>query len=163
MSTPGSPVSLRDVQPDDLPIFYEYEQDPLARHMVAFAPDTYDDRAAFDKRWRKILDNTAVLKQTIVYEGAVAGQILSFEIGGQREVGYWLGRDFWGKGIATRALELMLALETTRPLHARVAKDNLASRRVLEKCGFSICGEDKGFAAARGKEVEEWIMCLEGE
>lgn len=48
-----------------------------------------------------------------------------------------------------------------RPLYARVVKDNLASQRVLQKCGFTICGENKGFANARGKEVEEFIMRLQ--
>ena len=47
-----------------------------------------------------------------------------------------------------------------RPMYARVVKDNIASLRVLEKCGFTICGEGKGFAYARGEEVEEFILRL---
>jgi RimJ/RimL family protein N-acetyltransferase len=48
-----------------------------------------------------------------------------------------------------------------RPLYARAAKDNLPSIRVLEKCGFKIISEDKGFSNARGKVVEEFILSLE--
>jgi RimJ/RimL family protein N-acetyltransferase len=47
-----------------------------------------------------------------------------------------------------------------RPIYARVAKDNVASLRVLEKCGFTITGQAKGFANARGEEIEEWILEL---
>lgn len=47
-----------------------------------------------------------------------------------------------------------------RPLYARAVKDNIASIRVLEKCGFVLSGEDKGFSNARSKEVEEFILKL---
>ncbi|MDX6482371.1 MAG: hypothetical protein QOE95_142, partial [Gaiellaceae bacterium] len=40
------------------------------------------------------------------------------------------------------------------------AKDNVASLRVLEKCGFKIVGEGKGFSNARGEEVEEFLLEL---
>ena len=76
---------------------------------------------------------------------------------------YWLGREFWGKGIATWALTEFLVFEQCRPIYARVAKDNLASLRVLQKCGFVITGEDKGFANARGQETEEYILIKEKE
>jgi RimJ/RimL family protein N-acetyltransferase len=89
----------------------------------------------------------------------VIGHVLSYEQSGRPEVSYWLGRDFWGRGLATRALSDFLArVNQKRPIYARVAKDNLRSLRVLEKCGFRITGEDKGFANARGEEVEEWIL-----
>ena len=47
-----------------------------------------------------------------------------------------------------------------RPVHARVAKHNTASIRVLQKCGFAICGEDK-FAGCGGEQGEEFILILE--
>ena len=77
------------------------------------------------------------------------------------EVTYWLGKAYWGNGIATRALSLFLDHVTVRPIYGRTAKDNIGSRRVMEKCGFTVCGEGKGFAYARGKEVEELILKLE--
>ncbi|GAB4579398.1 MAG: hypothetical protein Fur0022_21360 [Anaerolineales bacterium] len=70
---------------------------------------------------------------------------------------------FWGKGIATEALPLFLEIQTVRPLYARAVKDNFGSIRVLEKCGFVKIGEDKGFANARGMEVEEVVMELKGD
>ena len=79
------------------------------------------------------------------------------------EVSYWLGKEFWGKGIATWALGEFLEFDRSRPMYARVAKDNLASLRVLQKCGFVIQGEDKGFANAREQEVEEFILILNAE
>nr|WP_236819700.1 GNAT family N-acetyltransferase [Alicyclobacillus tolerans] len=88
------------------------------------------------------------------------GHISSFEMFGEREVSYWIDRAHWGKGIATEALKQFLSLDTVRPLHARAAKDNIGSRRVLEKCGFFILDEDSGFANARGMEIEEFIFTL---
>ncbi len=80
---------------------------------------------------------------------------------GKPEVSYWIGKPYWGKGVATRALSAFLFHVKVRPLYARVAKDNIASLRVLEKCGFARIGEDKGFANARGEEVEEFILRLD--
>jgi RimJ/RimL family protein N-acetyltransferase len=55
---------------------------------------------------------------------------------------------------------MFLELFEARPIGARVAKDNVASIRVLEKCGFEVAGENKGFANARGEETEEFIFKL---
>ena len=93
----------------------------------------------------------------------MVGYIASFERLGDREVTYWIGKEYWCKGIATRALSALLSELKTRPIHARAAKDNAASIRVLEKCGFRIVGEDRGFANARGREIEECILQLGAE
>ena len=93
----------------------------------------------------------------------MAGHVLSFEQFGEPEVSYWIGKEHWGKGLATEALSRFLSCVKTRPLYARAAKDNTASIRVLKKCGFKICGEDKGFSNARGEEVEEFILQLKGD
>ena len=79
---------------------------------------------------------------------------------GEREVGYWLGKEFWGKGIATKALAEFLKIIETRPLYAHVAKHNIGSRRILEKCGFTVIGEDRYMNRAR-EEVEEFVLKLE--
>jgi RimJ/RimL family protein N-acetyltransferase len=102
--------------------------------------------------------------QTILVDGRVAGNVVSFESEGRRLVGYWIGREFWGRGIASRALALFLRYDTVRPLEALVAKHNAGSIRVLEKNGFVRVGEDvipPGSAGADGP-VEEWLMRLEG-
>jgi RimJ/RimL family protein N-acetyltransferase len=134
-----SDLRLRDVTEADLPIFFEHQLDPTATQMAAFPSR---DRAAFMAHWAKITADTSIVKQTILVDGQVAGNIVSFEQSGEREVGYWIGRGYWGQGVATRALAAFLAHETTRPLYAYVAKHNIGSRRVLEKCGFTISGED---------------------
>jgi RimJ/RimL family protein N-acetyltransferase len=151
---------LRDVTQDDLPIFFEHQQDPGARHMVAFTSRDPNDREAFMAHWARILSDDAITKRTILLDGQVAGNILSFQWDDKPEVGYWIGREYWGKGLATRALTHFLEIVTARPLYAQAAKDNIGSIRVLEKCGFTITGYVRSFAHARGKEIEEAILVL---
>ncbi|MCK4901263.1 MAG: GNAT family N-acetyltransferase [Anaerolineales bacterium] len=153
-------VELREVIKSDLPIFFEQQLDSTANYMAAFTRKDPADREAFDAHWTKILADETIPIKTILFEGQVAGSVLSYVQFGEREVSYWLGKEFWGKGIATKALSEFLAELEERPLHARAAKDNIASIRVLEKCGFVISGYDQGFANARGEETEEVIMIL---
>ncbi len=150
-------VRLRDVTEGDLPILFEHQQDPEANQMAAFPAR---DREAFTAHWAKILDDATVTKKTILFNGQVAGNIVSFEQSGIPKVGYWIGKNYWGKGIATKALSEFLCHVKARPLYAHVAKHNVGSIRVLEKCGFTICGEDKGPFGAGGEEVEEFILKL---
>jgi RimJ/RimL family protein N-acetyltransferase len=129
---------LRNVIASDLPTFFEQQLDPIANQMAAFPAR---DRDAFMAHWAKIMADDDNILQTILCGDQVAGNIVSWEHAGEREVGYWLGREFWGKGIATQALSLFLQQVTARPLVAYVAKHNLASIRVLEKCGFKQLDE----------------------
>ena len=94
------------------------------------------DRETFDAHWRRMLADDSLIKKTIVHEGEVAGNIGSWQQEGKRLVGYWIGREFWGKGLATQALREFVAEVETRPLHAWVAATNAGSIRVLEKSGF---------------------------
>ena len=152
---------LRNVVSDDLPIFFEYQLDQEANTMAAFTAKDPTNREAFMAHWDRILANKTNVLQTILFNGQVAGSVSSYEDEGHPEVTYWLGKEYWGKGIATWALQEFLAQKNrTRPIYARVAKDNLGSRRVLEKCGFKIIGESKGFANARGQEIEELLLEL---
>ncbi len=131
-------VLLRDVIASDLPIFFEQQFDPVANQMAAFPAR---DREAFMAHWAKIMADESNILKTILYGDQVAGNIVSWEHDGEREVGYWLGREFWSKGIATRALAAFLEIVSARPLYAHVVKHNLASIRVLEKCGFTLIRE----------------------
>jgi len=153
-------VRLRDLIPGDLDIFYEQGRDPAAVHMAAFTAADPDDRAAFDAHWARILADPSVTNRTIVFDGVVAGSVGSYIDGDRREVTYWLGREYWGRGLATAALQAFLRQETHRPLYARAAADNAASIRVLEKCGFVLIGRDRGYANARGAEIDEVVMEL---
>lgn len=159
---PTGDLVLRDVVPDDLPIFFAHQLDAEANHMAAFTPKEPTNWPAFATRWNMILGDEAALAKAIVLEGQVVGHVLSYEQDGKPEVSYWIGREHWGQGIATRALAEFLAhVNETRPIYARVAKDNIGSLRVLEKCGFSVIGEARGFANARGEEIEEWVLELQ--
>ncbi len=143
-----SNVTLRDVTEADLPIFFQHQLDPDATRMAAFPAR---DREAFMAHWAKILADETVITKTILFDGQVAGNVVSWGQPDDREVGYWIGKEYWGKGVATRALAEFLGHVKARPLYAHVAKHNTASIRVLEKCGFAISGE----------EVEEFVLKLE--
>lgn len=132
-------VALREVQERDLEVFNEYQLDSEAARMADFPSR---DREAFMALWGRILANETIVKRTILYDDAVAGNVVSFlEDDGRREIGYWLGRAFWGKGIATRAVAMLLEIVTDRPLYAEVAIHNQPSRRVLEKNGFNVINQ----------------------
>jgi RimJ/RimL family protein N-acetyltransferase len=163
VSGSSSPLSgrvlLRDVEERDLPIFFEDQRNPVANEMAAFTPR---ERDAFMAHWAKLLGDDTVIKKAIVFNDQVAGHIGCFERFGKRLVGYWLSQHMWGKGIATRALSEFVAGVEARPLDAHVAKHNVASIRVLEKCGFTLSGEDNAPDRAGGKIVEEFIYTLLG-
>jgi RimJ/RimL family protein N-acetyltransferase len=155
-------IQLRDVIETDLSIFFEQQLDPEANRMAAFTRKDPADKESFLEHWNKIMNDESILIKTIIFEGKIAGSVLSYVQSGEREVSYWIGKEYWGKGIATYALTELLDLTKERPLYARAAKDNIASLRVLEKCGFKIIGEDKGFANVRSEDIEEYILELPG-
>ena len=137
-------------------IFYEQQLDPESTRMAAFpAREEWTD---FLAHWRKVLGDPTCCKQAIMWNGQVAGNIGSWPQDGVRLVGYWIGKEHWGKGVATRALAALLHLVTERPLHAHVAKHNAGSIRVLEKCGFSLEHEESDEVA--GKDVAELVFVL---
>jgi RimJ/RimL family protein N-acetyltransferase len=150
-------VTLRDVRQGDLPVFFEHQLDPEATRMAAFEAR---DQDAFTAHWSKVLGDDAIDKKTILVDGQVAGNVVSWEQDGRREVGYWIGRKYWGGGVATRALSKFLDLVKTRPLYAHVAKHNAASIRVLEKCGFTVVGSDVAHDKAPDGAIAEYIMEL---
>lgn len=161
MPTPGQ-CTIREVQPADLDHFYAYQLDPVSNRMAAFVGKEPRSRPAFDAHWAKILQSPENINRTIVADGQVVGSISCYPFEGNLEVTYWLGREFWGRGLATEALRLMLRTVAVRPITARAATDNLGSVRVLQKCGFKIVGRDKGFAPGRGEETEEYLLRLDG-
>ena len=151
-------VLLRDVKRADLPLFFDHQADPVANRMAAFLAR---NRPAFMAHWQtRVLGEVAVIKRTILYRDQVAGNIVCFEQAGRRLVGYWIGRPFWGKGIATAALSEFLALVVERPLHALVAKHNAGSIRVLEKCGFVLSGEELAEASGDGEPADDLVFTL---
>jgi RimJ/RimL family protein N-acetyltransferase len=150
-------VVLRDVSERDISIFFEHQIDPDACAMAAFNPRSRDD---FAQHWVAIRQDDAIDKKTILFGDHVAGYVVCFERRGIRQVGYWIGKTFWGRGIATLAVTDFLGAIDERPLYAYVAKNNLGSLRVLEKCGFTIHGEGMTPAKEGDPEVEEFILIL---
>ena len=148
-------VRLRQVRETDLPILYDHQRDPVAAGMADYPPR---DRGAFMAHWARLRADPRVTARTVLFEGKVAGNILSFERSGRTLVGYWIGKEHWNKGVASRALSLFLLQVRTRPLYAHVARHHVASIRVLQKCGFTISAQDAQDKVIDG--VEEVVLEL---
>jgi RimJ/RimL family protein N-acetyltransferase len=159
-NSPAGSIQLRDVLDGDLELFFVNQLDPDANHMAAFTAKNPADRDAFNAFWAKIRANNTIMIKTILVEGQVVGSVLSYVDDGKPEVSYWFGKEYWGRGIATLALAEFLKIQTQRPIYARAAKDNIPSLRVLEKCGFILIGEARGYANARGNEIDEVVLEL---
>jgi len=127
-------ITLRDVRDDDLPIFFEHQSDPEANRMANFPPR---DRATFMAHWARILVGSGT-ERTVEVDGTIAGNVVSWVHDDERDVGYWIGREHWGAGVATAALGAFLTILEERPLFAHVVEHNVGSIRVLEKCGFTL-------------------------
>jgi RimJ/RimL family protein N-acetyltransferase len=148
-------MALRDVTEADLPILFEHQREPEGNRVAAFAAR---DREDFMTHWgTNVLGQSRVKKKAIVEDDQVVGNIVSWDLEGNRFVGYWIGQAYWGRGIATAALaEFVRDHEVARPVFAYVAVGNVGSVRVLEKCGFRRSGE-----AVTGPDgVDELLMQL---
>ena len=154
-------LSLRDVTADDLPIFFEQQLDADACSMAVFTAEDPTDFAAFMADWTKTLTDPRTLTKTILFDRQVAGYISVRGLSFQSRIAYWIGKAFWGKGVASQALAQLLDQVAERPLFATVAHDNLASMRVLEKCGFEMCGVTEGFSYLRRMWVVEFVFVLD--
>jgi RimJ/RimL family protein N-acetyltransferase len=153
-------VALRPVNDSDLDALFDQMRDPESVRMAAFTAKDPDDRTAFDAHMAKVRTSPDVTNRVITLDGRLVGSIASFVMEGDTEVTYWVDRSFWGQGIASRALALLLEEVHVRPLFARVASDNVGSLKVLQKAGFAIRGTETSFANGRSTEIEEAILCL---
>jgi [ribosomal protein S5]-alanine N-acetyltransferase len=155
-------VTMRAMTEADLPALFEIQRDPDGQFMAAFTdPRTRDDRDAYLAKHRRLLADETIIKCVVLADGELAGSAACFEMDGDKEVTYWIRKDLWGRGVATAALAGLLAEVTHRPLFGRVAADNTASARVLERNGFRQVGEETSFAEARGLEIKELIYKLD--
>ena len=153
-------IKLRATEVSDLNVLFQFQQDKASGYLAAFMPKDPTDKPAFLNKYIKLLDDPTVNNQTIIFDNTIVGSIAKFVLEGDTEITYWIDRNYWGRGIATKALEMFLSIENARPILGRVAFDNFGSQRVLEKCGFVKIGSDKGFANARQMEIEEFIYKL---
>jgi len=156
----GDLPSLRHVAAADIGRFFEHHLDPAATWMAASSATNPSERDAFEARWKRSLEDPSIVARTVVSQGEAVGYVVTFLRDGTREVAYWIGRAHWGRGIASSAVAQFLGEVEVRPLFARAARDNVASLRVLEKCGFRRVGEDRFFSSARKAEVEEVVLAL---
>ncbi|MFJ8539935.1 GNAT family N-acetyltransferase [Streptomyces sp. NPDC093591] len=154
-------IALREVHDSDLPVFYRQMNDPEALRMAAFTAKDPADWDAFAAFWQRIRSSADVVR-TVLADGDVVGSTAVYGVPGEREVTYWVDRAYWGRGVATAALRHLLTEVPERPLYARAAADNEGSLRVLRKCGFRVTAQARGFANARGEEIEELVLALEG-
>lgn len=157
---PSPNITLSKTIESDLHTLFEFQLDKEGIYLAAFTPENPADKAAYIEKYSKFLSDPTINMKTIRVGDEIAGSISKFVMFGDAEITYWIDRKYWGKGIATLALEQFLKIETTRPIHGRVAFDNFGSQKVLEKCGFEKIGTDKGFANGRNEEVEEFIFQL---
>ena len=152
---------LREIEDRDLGVLFEHSRDRDAIWMAAFTSPEADDRTKFDQRWARLRRDGSTTNRVVEIDGRVVGHIASFDLEGHREITYWIGREDWGRGIATRALQEFLQLEATRPLYAGVANDNVGSIRVLTKCGFRVVGGGRGFSHGRNEATDEVVLRLD--
>jgi len=150
-------VQLRNVEDRDLEVFFDHQADPQAVEMAAFPAR---DKEQFAAHWAKVRADDANVLRTIVADGLVAGNIGSWQQDGRQFLGYWVGREFWGRGVGTQALALLVDEVSVRPLYAHVVVHNVGSIRVLEKCGFRRDRVQEAKAPAPDDGIEEFIFVL---
>jgi RimJ/RimL family protein N-acetyltransferase len=151
-------IALRPVADPDLGRLFDQMRDPESVWMAAFTPDDPDDRSAFEAHMATVRSSPGVTMRAVTCDNDLVGSIAAFVLDGRTEVTYWIDRAVWGRGIASRALELLLDLVPVRPLYARAASDNAGSLRVLQKSGFKVIGTENSFAPGRNSNIEETIL-----
>ena len=129
-------LTLRPTTIEDLPILFEHQADPVGAEMAAFASRDWDAFVAHDAKLR---DDRAAIRRTIVVDGEVVGSIGCWG-DDEREIGDWIDREHWGRGIATASVRALIAEIPDRPLHAHVAEHNVASIKVVVANGFVQVG-----------------------
>jgi RimJ/RimL family protein N-acetyltransferase len=154
-------IALRPVDDSDLDALFEQQRDAASVWMAAFTVRDPTDRGAFDAHMSRLRGSPDILLRAVTCDGRLVGSIGSFVLEGDTEITYWIDRSAWGRGIASRALALLLDLVAVRPLHARAASDNTGSLRVLQKAGFRVVGTETSYANARSTEIEETILRLD--
>lgn len=151
---------LRETRESDLPALFEIRCDAEGQVMAAFT-STANDREAYLDKHRKLLADERIVNVVVEVGGEVVGSAAAFPLGEEIDVAYWIRRDHWGRGLAGAALAAVLEQVPTRPVFASAAGDNLASQRVLERSGFRRIGLERGFAEARGEEIDEVLFRLD--
>ena len=154
-------MELTKTTKEDLETLFVFQTNKDGIRMAAFTAEDPSDKEFYMKKWVKIIENPDIRMQTIRFKKEIIGSVIHFDIMGETNVSYWIDQQYWGKGFATEGLKTFIMGSVKRPLFARVAYDNYASQKVLEKCGFKSIGQEKGFANARNMEIEEFVYKFE--
>lgn len=157
----GLNIVLRQTIPGDLESLFIHQLDEGAAWMAAFVNEHWKDKEAYLAKWNRLLKDDTLNIRTIVVDDKVAGSISTWHLGGDLQISYGLGKEYWNRGIATHALQQFLAIMQERPLFGRAAFDNIGSAKVLTKCGFRKIGEDRFYSHARKEEIAEIVYLLE--
>jgi RimJ/RimL family protein N-acetyltransferase len=151
-------IRLCPTLPADLPILFDHQVDEEASRVAAVKPRSRED---FHTHWLAVLQRTDTTTRTIRLDEVVVGTITCFPSEGHHEIGYWIGREFWGRGIVTRAIQQLLEVVSIRPLVAKVATANVASIRALQRNGFTTVEVRDSPATERYLACEEAVLRLE--
>jgi RimJ/RimL family protein N-acetyltransferase len=158
-------VVLRPTNRGDIPALFAMQCDPESNRLAGTKPR---GRADFEARWDEILrvpqaPEVRVTPRAILADGVLVGSINIFPVDGSDAIGYWIDRGHWGRGIATRAVGLLIAEVSTRPLVAHVEVNNTASLRVLERHGFVVVDRQRKQETERYIGSEVFILRLGGD
>ncbi len=128
-------------------------------------PYTANDAAAFVRRTKQGEIGKCVYAITKADNGAFMGccGIEPTDDPATVEIGYWLGEPYWNRGYTTEAAHALIDMVfRTRAMvdqiDARCRVTNVASRRVIHKCGFQFQGSGLAASLALGSHVAvEWF------
>lgn len=161
-------LTLRPLRASDAPAMQQFASDFDVSRMLAQVPHPYPDGEAEAFIAEVVdLDDSLPFRVFAIDDGKFAGTIAlaadgeAFK-GGEARLGYWLGRPFWGRGLATEAVRALLkhyafSILGLGRVTAGVFDDNPASTRVLLKVGFRHEGEEMRWSEARRTNVRHLL------
>lgn len=162
-------LTLRKPQCDDIDAISTLANNPAVANMLSRMPHPYgkQDAADFVKKVNALAFGNCVYAITLTTNGTVIGCCGIEQKDGreQKEIGYWLGQDHWGKGYATEAIhalvDMAFADNAIKELVAHCRIGNYASRRILQKSGFQFLSTGLGYCLAQNGQMPIEIYRLE--
>jgi len=163
----GEEFSIRSWMPGDEKELAKQGNNPkIAKNLIDTFPSPYTLTDA--KKWIKLHKDSKKNNFAIIIKNKVAGCIgFSFKDGDKAHVavmGYWLGEEYWGKGIATKVAKLVVKYIfdnfKIERIEAKVYTWNPPSAKVLEKVGFKLEGTSRMSTLKAGTIVDEWIYSI---